>query len=197
MATKKLKEILEEVNKNERIEIQKYLTSKDILEIETIIDVIMLKISILQGKQLDEVQYEIEKQQAIYFFGLLQCTSFEIEEEDIDITNYNLKLEEMILQNSYEARKIKETVENIIQRRELGVVEELSNQFKNFPTVEETKELEKNLDNIFSKRNSGDLKIIDDILKYNDPSLKLIKDVLSNTSKQIEKEVKKNGDNIT
>ena len=184
MATKKLTEVLEMINKKESFDISNFLVSKDILEIQTILDTIFLKISILNGKQLDEVQYEIEKQKAIYFFGLLQCTSFEINEEDIDIINYNLELENMIINNSKEAKKIKEMTE-------------LSNQFEKFPSVEETEKLEKELDKIFSKREGKDLQTMENILAYNDPNMKLIKDILSSASIHEAKEVKKSGDNIT
>ena len=184
MATKKLTEVLEMINKKESFDISNFLVSKDILEIQTILDTIFLKISILNGKQLDEVQYEIEKQKAIYFFGLLQCTSFEINEEDIDIINYNLELENMIINNSKEAKKIKE-------------IKELSNQFEKFPSVEETEKLEKELDKIFSKREGKDLQTMENILAYNDPNMKLIKDILSSASIHEAKEVKKSGDNIT
>ena len=190
MATKKLTEILEMINKKESFDISNFLVSKDILEIQTILDTIFLKISILNGKQLDEVQYEIEKQKAIYFFGLLQCTSFEINEEDIDIINYNLELENMIINNSKEAKKIKEITENIIRKSDLKVVKELSNQFEKFPSVEETEKLEKELE-------GKDLITMENILAYNDPNMKLIKDILSSASIHEAKEVKKSGDNIT
>ena len=185
------------INKKESFDISNFLVSKDILEIQTILDTIFLKISILNGKQLDEVQYEIEKQKAIYFFGLLQCTSFEINEEDIDIINYNLELENMIINNSKEAKKIKEMTENIIRKSDLKVVKELSNQFEKFPSVEETEKLEKELDKIFSKREGKDLQTMENILAYNDPNMKLIKDILSSASIHEAKEVKKSGDNIT
>lgn len=197
MATKKLTEVLEMINKKESFDISNFLVSKDILEIQTILDTIFLKISILNGKQLDEVQYEIEKQKAIYFFGLLQCTSFEINEEDIDIINYNLELENMIINNSKEAKKIKEMTENIIRKSDLKVVKELSNQFEKFPSIEETEKLEKELDKIFSKREGKDLQTMENILAYNDPNMKLIKDILSSASIHEAKEVKKSGDNIT
>lgn len=197
MATKKLTEVLEKINKGEDFDINEFLVSKDMLEIQTILDVIFLKISISNGKQLDEVQYEIEKQKAIYFFGLLQCTSFEINEEDINIINYSLELENMILEKSKEAKKIKEMVENIIRKNDFKIVGELSKQFEKFPTLEETERLEKELDKIFSKREGKDLQTIENILAYNDPNMKLIKDILSTASIQEAKEVKKNGDNIT
>lgn len=197
MATKKLTEVLEMINKKESFDISNFLVSKDILEIQTILDTIFLKISILNGKQLDEVQYEIEKQKAIYFFGLLQCTSFEINEEDIDIINYNLELENMIINNSKEAKKIKEMTENIIRKSDLKVVKELSNQFEKFPSVEETEKLEKELDKIFSKREGKDLQTMENILAYNDPNMKLIKDILSSASIHEAKEVKKSGDIIS
>lgn len=197
MATKKLTEVLEMINKKESFDISDFLVSKDMLEIQTILDTIFLKISILNGKQLDEVQYEIEKQKAIYFFGLLQCTSFEINEEDIDIINYNLELENMIINNSKEAKKIKEMTENIIRKSDLKVVKELSNQFEKFPSVEETEKLEKELDKIFSKREGKDLQTMENILAYNDPNMKLIKDILSSASIHEAKEVKKSEDNIT
>lgn len=197
MATKKLTEVLEMINKKEGFDISDFLVSKDMLEIQTILDTIFLKISILNGKQLDEVQYEIEKQKAIYFFGLLQCTSFEINEEDIDIINYNLELENMIINNSKEAKKIKEMTENIIRKSDLKVVKELSNQFEKFPSVEETEKLEKELDKIFSKREGKDLQTMENILAYNDPNMKLIKDILSSASIHEAKEVKKSGDIIS
>ena len=73
----------------------------------------------------------------------------------------------------------------------------ISKQFEKFPTLEETERLEKELDKIFSKREGKDLQTMENILAYNDPNMKLIKDILSSASIHEAKEVKKSGDNIT
>ena len=65
------------------------------------------------------------------------------------------------------------------------------------PNVEELEALEKGLDNIFSKRSSEDLKKIESILEFNDPNLKLIKDIIMTPTNSTTKELNKNGDKVT
>lgn len=190
-------ETLNKFRNGEVIEISDILKKRDMLQIETILDAVQLRLSLLKSENLDDSQYEVKKQMIRFFYGLLQCTSLELGENDIDILNYDLEFESYILSFSVVGRKVYEMVDNIIEKERDKIIEELSTQFKTFPSVEETQKLEKEMDKMFEKRSSGDLKFIENILQYNNPTLKLIKDMLESPVDNVKTGVGKNGDNIT
>lgn len=192
-------EVLNNFRNEESINFSEFLLNKDMYEIVSIIDETLLVFDILKNKAKDEVDYEVNKQLAIFFYGLLQCTSLKVEKEDISLDNYDLKFEQEILNRSIAAKKIKEMLENIIKKRELQVIEMLTEEFKNIPDDNELDKIQAKIDRMFSNRSSEDLKMIQNILEFNDPTLKAIKKALTIPNGKEVKigELTKNGDNIT
>lgn len=202
MATKNEKysfiETLNKFRNGEVIEISNILEKRDAIDMKIILDTILFQINILKTKGYDKVKYEVEKESIKFFYGLLQCTSLEIQKEDIDIVNYDIDFEDFILEHSVFAKKMYFMIDNIIRKDDIEIVSMLEDSLKNIPKLEEIKETQKEMDKMFQNKKDGELKFIEDILAYNDPSMKAIKDIISvPIENKALKGLDKNGDNIT
>ena len=205
MATKKNEEkkslkfidVLNDFREGKEIEFSNFIENISIQELMIILDKIFVQFAILDEKIEDEVQYEIEKQRIIFFYGLLQCTSLEIEKDEMTLNNYDINFEESIYLKSSSVRKLYKMIDNVSLKMNLKVIDSLTKELEKAPNVEELEALEKGLDNIFSKRSSEDLKKIESILEFNDPNLKLIKDIIMTPTNSTTKELNKNGDKVT
>lgn len=191
-------ETLNKFRNGEVIEISDILEKRDAIDMKIILDTILFQINILKTKGYDKVKYEVEKESIKFFYGLLQCTSLEIQKEDIDIVNYDIDFEDFILEHSVFAKKMYFMIDNIIRKDDIEIVSMLEDSLKNIPKLEEIKETQKEMDKMFQNKKDGELKFIEDILAYNDPSMKAIKDIISvPIENKALKELDKNGDNIT
>ena len=205
MATKKNEEkkslkfidVLNDFREGKEIEFSNFIENISIQELMIILDKIFVQFAILDEKIEDEVQYEIEKQRIIFFYGLLQCTSLEIEKDEMTLNNYDINFEESIYLKSSSVRKLYKMIDNVSLKMNLKVIDSLTKELEKAPNVEELEALEKGLDNIFSKRSSEDLKKIESILEFNDPNLKLIKDIIMTPTNSTTKELNKNGNKVT
>lgn len=191
-------ETLNKFRNGEVIEISDILKKRDAIDMKIILDTILFQINILKTKGYDKVKYEVEKESIKFFYGLLQCTSLEIQKEDIDIVNYDIDFEDFILEHSVFAKKMYFMIDNIIRKDDIEIVSMLEDSLKNIPKLEEIKETQKEMDKMFQNKKDGELKFIEDILAYNDPSMKAIKDIISvPIENRALKGLDKNGDNIT
>lgn len=202
MATKSEKysfiETLNKFRNGEVIDISDILKKRDAIDMKIILDTILFQINILKTKGYDKVKYEVEKESIKFFYGLLQCTSLEVKKEDIDIVNYDIDFEDSILEHSVFAKKMYFMIDNIIRKDDIEIVSMLEDSLKNIPKLEEIKETQKEMDEMFQNKKDGELKFIEDILAYNDPSMKAIKDIISvPIENKALKGLNKNGDNIT
>ena len=191
-------ETLNKFRNGEVIEISDILEKRDAIDMKIILDTILFQINILKTKGYDKVKYEVEKESIKFFYGLLQCTSLEVKKEDIDIVNYDIDFEDSILEHSVFAKKMYFMIDNIIRKDDIEIVSMLEDSLKNIPKLEEIKETQKEMDKMFQNKEDGELKFIEDILAYNDPSMKAIKDIISvPIENKALKGLDKNGDNIT
>ena len=191
-------ETLNKFKNGEVIDISDILEKRDAIDMKIILDTILFQINILKTKGYDKVKYEVEKESIKFFYGLLQCTSLEIQKEDIDIVNYDIDFEDFILEHSVFAKKMYFMIDNIIRKDDIEIVSMLEDSLKNIPKLEEIKETQKEMDKMFQNKKDGELKFIEDILAYNDPSMKAIKDIISvPIENKALKGLDKNGDNIT
>ena len=191
-------ETLNKFRNGEVIEISNILEKRDAIDMKIILDTILFQINILKTKGYDKVKYEVENESIKFFYGLLQCTSLEIQKEDIDIVNYDIDFEDFILEHSVFAKKMYFMIDNIIRKDDIEIVSMLEDSLKNIPKLEEIKETQKEMDKMFQNKKDGELKFIEDILAYNDPSMKAIKDIISvPIENKALKGLDKNGDNIT
>lgn len=206
MATKKNEEkkslkfidVLNDFREGKEVEFSNVVKERDIQEIMSIIDDILLGVSFLNSKKKKLLNKEINKQMAIFFYGLLQCTSLKIEKEDICLENYDIRFEHEILRSSISAQKIIEITNNVFREKRLEVISLLTEEFKNIPGEESLDKLEEKMTRMFNNRSSEDLKMINNILDYNDPTLKAIKEIIFSSAENISnEEMKKNGNNNT
>lgn len=206
MATKKNEEkkslkfidVLNDFREGKEVEFSNVVKERDIQEIMSIIDDILLGVSFLNSKKKELLNKEINKQMAIFFYGLLQCTSLKIEKEDICLENYDIRFEHEILRSSISAQKIIEITNNVFREKQLEVISLLTEEFKNIPGKESLDKLEEKMTRMFNNRSSEDLKMINNILDYNDPTLKAIKEIIFSSAENISnEEMKKNGNNNT
>lgn len=206
MATKKNEEkkslkfidVLNDFREGKEVEFSNVVKERDIQEIMSIIDDILLGVSFLNSKKKELLNKEINKQMAIFFYGLLQCTSLKIEKEDICLENYDIRFEHEILRSSISAQKIIEITNNVFREKQLEVISLLTEEFKNIPGEESLDKLEEKMTRMFNNRSSEDLKMINNILDYNDPTLKAIKEIIFSSAENISnEEMKKNGNNNT
>lgn len=191
-------ETLNKFRNGEVIDISDILKKRDAIDMKIILDTVLFQINILKTKGYDKVKYEVEKESIKFFFGLLQCTSLEVKKEDIDIVNYDMDFEDFILEQSVFAKKMYFMIDNIIRKDDIEIISMLEDSLRNIPKLEEIKETQKEMDKMFQNKKDGELKFIEDILTYNDPSMKAIKDIISvPIENKALKELDKNGDNIT
>lgn len=172
-------ETLYDFQHGKEIDFDKILLNRTYGEIAILIDSVMLQIELLKAKNLDPVQYEIQKQYIKFFYGLLPCTTLEVVEQDMNIDNVDLDFENEIYTRSATVRKIYEMIDNIIHKQELGVINELTKELNHLPTPKEIEELQKDMGNIFNNKTQEELKTIENILAYNDPNMKMVKDILT------------------
>lgn len=171
-------DILNDFREGKEINVLSFIEDRDIQELMVILDKVFLQLNLAETQINDNVRFEIEKQGIVFFYGLLQCTSLIVEKDDINLNNYDMKLEDLIYQNSLSVRKLYKMVDNLILKNELSVVNDLTKELQNAPSIEDLQNLEQGLDNIFSKRSTEDLKKIESILEFNDPNMKMIKDII-------------------
>lgn len=171
-------DILNDFREGKEIDVLSFIEDRDIQELMVILDKVFLQLNLAETQINDNVRFEIEKQGIVFFYGLLQCTSLIIEKDDINLNNYDMKLEDLIYQNSLSVRKLYKMVDNLVLKNELSVVSDLTKELQNAPSIEDLQNLEQGLDNIFSKRSTEDLKKIESILEFNDPNIKMIKDII-------------------
>lgn len=171
-------DILNDFREGKEIDVLSFIEDRDIQELMVILDKVFLQLNLAETQINDNVRFEIEKQGIVFFYGLLQCTSLIIEKDDINLNNYDMKLEDLIYQNSLSVRKLYKMVDNLVLKNELSVVSDLTKELQNAPSMEDLQNLEQGLDNIFSKRSTEDLKKIESILEFNDPNMKMIKDII-------------------
>ncbi len=192
-------ETLEKFKNGDELNLKEIIRERTMSELLVILDGVILQLDLLETKKLDEVQYEIQKQYTKFFYGLLQCTSLELKEEDFDTDNIDFEFEELILSSSATIRKLYTMIDNMIHKRELGVINDLTKEFKNLPTIEEIDKLKDGIDNIFRDKSEGELSMIESILAYNDPNMKILKDIVTApvTENKQEKVAENNGNNIT
>lgn len=55
---------------------------------------------------------------------------------------------------------------------------------KNLPSVEEVDKMTQDFEKVFSKENENNIKILQDIVTFNDPAMKAIKDTIYETIPQ-------------
>lgn len=160
----------------------------------------------------DSNQYSFLKRSIIYFGILEHYTKFNISSLDMGMENYNICLE-MALKENFLISHFYQVIENVLEEQKLRMIRELDKLFKKMPSVQDLDIMQNKLKNMFDDESDERLKLINDILAYNDPTLQTIKDnlldqslmtednkeqinkVITKMNTLLEKEKKENGDN--
>ena len=118
--------------------------------------------------------YLFKKKYRIMLYILQNITNIELIPEDENFEDYDSFFET----NSKELF-FKEMVEDIIREKQNNILNELYDVFNTkLPSVEEIKEIKASIGDVFSNESPEQLKTIEKILAYNDPTMKTIKDVI-------------------
>ena len=123
--------------------------------------------------------YLFKKKYRIMLYILQNITNIELIPEDENFEDYDSFFEKAILETNSKALFFKEMVEDIIREKQNNILNELYDVFNTkLPSVEEIKEIKASIGDVFSNESPEQLKTIEKILAYNDPTMKTIKDVV-------------------
>lgn len=139
--------------------------------------------------------YLFKKKYRIMLYILQNITNIELIPEDEDFEDYDSFFEKAILGTNSKALFFKEMVEDIVREKQNGILNELYDVFNaKLPSVEEIKEIKTSIGDVFSNESPEQLKTIEKILAYNDPTMKTIKDVVldGNINKELQNVLEEN-----
>lgn len=121
------------------------------------------------------------KRSVIYFQMLKDYTTLEfLGDNDDSVENYNIAIEEEFKKNVF-IKRYYEGVNEVYHSQQLIAIKELTNALKNVPSVEDVEKMAKDFDNVLGDKNSEKLKLLNDVMVFNDPSMKMLKDTIYNT----------------
>lgn len=120
------------------------------------------------------------KRQMIMLYILKNLTNLELIPEDNSFEDYDIFFEKAVLELNSKAFLFSLIVEEIIKEKKDEVINELYETFNSgLPSVDEIKEIQTTIGEVFSKESPENLKTIENILAYNDPIMKQVKDIVT------------------
>ena len=179
-------------------EIKKYIKEDEIiknnLEVINVYDALQdLYVKLQVPSTSDNVQKIFVKKVFVYYLILEYFTNLDIVSDQKVIENLNVYLEMALIEMSDKICLFDELSKEIIVEEKFKIIEELTEVFKSgLPSVEEINSLQDSLENMFKDESPEKLEKIENILAFNDPVMKDLKNILVNPTLQ-EKESDKNG----
>lgn len=144
----------------------------------------------------DDIQRIFVKKVFVYYSILEYFTNLEINSEQKVIENLNIYLEMALIEMSDKICLFNELSKEIIVEERFKIIEELTEVFKSgLPSVEEINSLQDSLENMFKDESPEKLEKIENILAFNDPVMKDVKNILVNPTLQEKVSDKNGGDN--
>lgn len=116
------------------------------------------------------------KKSIIFFEIIKNYTLLDVKDNDI-VENYNIELEELLKENIY-VKRIFDSIKTIYENDKIKVVQEFAKVIKNLPAPEEVEKMANDFQQVFDEGNKENLKILQDIVSYNDPAMKNLKDTV-------------------
>lgn len=170
---------------------------KDKLEIVNVYDALQdLYIKLQVASTSDDVQRIFVKKVFVYYSILEHFTNLDITSEQKVIENLNIYLEMALIEMSDKICLFNELSKEIIVEERFKIVEELTEVFKSgLPSVEEINSLQDSLENMFKDESPEKLEKIKNILAFNDPVMKDLKNILVNPTLQEKVSDNNGGDN--
>lgn len=128
------------------------------------------------------VDYYMKK--SVVFFEMIKNYTFLDLKDEYDVAeNYNIQLEEILKLNEFVKRYFS-IVNEIYKQKNIKIIQDFSDSLKNLPSVEEVDKMTQDFEKVFSKENENNIKILQDIVAFNDPAMKAIKDTIYETIPQ-------------
>lgn len=182
-------------------EIKKYIKEDEIiknnLEVINVYDALQdLYVKLQVPSTSDNVQKIFVKKVFVYYLILEYFTNLDITSDQKVIENLNVYLEMALIEMSDKICLFDELSKEIIVEEKFKIIEELTEVFKSgLPSVEEINSLQDSLENMFKDESPEKLEKIENILAFNDPVMKDLKNILVNPTLQEKVSDKNGGDN--
>lgn len=171
------------------------LWKKDIDIVEISIDVDKIIQDVVDINKNAPALYVLKKRYLIYRYIFEKFFKLESAPREMELEDYDIVVEEAIYKLYSEARFVKEMVSAGLEELRNIVLEELYKTFgENIPSSEEIEKIAVQMRDMFKDESPEKLKTIKEILEFNDPSLKEIKDEIYDNPKlnKLEKDLKNN-----
>lgn len=183
---KTLSEVKDIVNKNVEFKndlgyFQQYIEVQDIMDRLSIYD-----------DYSDITSYLIFKNELIFSSVLANFTNLEVLPEDAGANNHNIYLE-MALKENPLIKNFYDITNEALARRDNLLIHELNQTLNGLPSIEEIEKLKEEMSHVFDETGDEKLEQINNILSFNDPTMKMIKDTINKVSVQEAREMTKNG----
>lgn len=139
--------------------------------------------------------FVFKKKYVIMLYILQNLTNIELIPEDEEFEDYNVYIEQAILELNEQAKFFKDLVEEIIVGKETQILQELYDIFKKgIPTIDEMKELQTSVSGLFKDESPEKLKTIESIMAFNDPTMNTIKNIIvdNNINNEVKKQILNN-----
>lgn len=182
-------------------EIKKYIKEDEIiknnLEVINVYDALQdLYVKLQVPSTSDNVQKIFVKKVFVYYLILEYFTNLDITSDQKVIENLNVYLEMALIEMSDKICLFDELSKEIIVEEKFKIIEELTEVFKSgLPSVEEINSLQDSLESMFKDESPEKLEKIENILAFNDPVMKDLKNILVNPTLQEKVSDKNGGDN--
>lgn len=131
--------------------------------------------------------YLFKKQYSIMLYIFKELTNLEMVPEDERFEDYNAFVEKAMIELNSNAYFFNNMVNDVIKQKQQDIFDKLYVIFnEGLPTKEDVKEMKEELDNMFSNESPEKLQTIENILAYNDPNIKQMKDFIFDTKINVE-----------
>lgn len=170
---------------------------KSDLEVINVYDALQNLYTRLQIASIKNTVQKIFVEKVFIYYSILEYfTNLEILPEQKVIENINSYLEIALIEMSDKIYLFNEISKEIIVEERFKIIEDLTEVFKSgLPSVEEINSLQDSLENIFKDESPEKLEKIENILAFNDPIMKNLKDILVNPTLQEKVSDNNGGDN--
>lgn len=183
----KLLDFLKEINGKNIEEIKKIINEKNIIKSEITVAGVYIALRTLGdeiqiGEKRENNIQKILFREVMLFYSIIEnFTNIEILSDEKTIENLNIYLEMALIELSDKIYLFKKMFEEYIVENRYKVIQELTDTFNSgLPSAEDINSLQNSLNEMFKEESPEKLKVIQDILAYNDPLMKEVKDIIAN-----------------
>lgn len=183
----KLLDFLKEINGKNIEEIKKIINEKNIIKSEITVAGVYIALRTLGdeiqiGEKRENNIQKILFREVMLFYSIIEnFTNIEILSDEKTIENLNIYLEMALIELSDKIYLFKKMFEEYIVENRYKVIQELTDTFNSgLPSAEDINSLQDSLNEMFKEESPEKLKVIQDILAYNDPLMKEVKDIIAN-----------------